>query len=406
MADRVILHCDLNSFFASVELLEHPELKNLPTAVCGDPDSRHGIILAKNEAAKAFGIQTAETIWQARSKCPQLHLLPAHHSKYHAFSRRINEIYSRYTDLVEPFSVDESWLDVTGSLHLFHMDGPALADHLRAEVERETGLTISVGVSFNKVFAKLGSDYRKPNATTVITRENFRQILWPLPTSDMLFVGRAAKRVLSSYGIHTIGDIAHTDRDALVVMMGKQGGQLWDYANGLDAHRVIPAGEMPPPKSVGNSITFPKNLTGQREVTTGLELLCDSVATRLRRHQMKGTSLQLGIRDPNFHTITRQMSLPLPTNLSRELTRSSMELLRRSWDLRLPIRMLSVTAQGLVMEWEAGEQLDLFASDSSLKREKLERLERTVDRLRGKYGKNTITLGSLSNTPLKGGKEP
>ena len=168
--ERVIFHCDLNSFYASVELLSHPELRHLPVAVCGDPKSRHGIILAKNEPAKRFDVKTAETVWQAKKKCPDLVLLPAHHEKYRDYSRRVNGLYQQYTDLVEPFGIDESWLDVTGTLHLFGGDPKALADEIRSRVRRELGLTISVGVSFNKVFAKLGSDYKKPDATTVITR--------------------------------------------------------------------------------------------------------------------------------------------------------------------------------------------------------------------------------------------
>ena len=193
--ERVIFHCDCNSFYASVELLSHPELRTRPVAVCGDPRSRHGIILAKNEPAKAQGVKTAETIWQARRKCPDLILLPAHHELYRAYSKKVNAIYERFTDLVEPFGIDESWLDVTGTLHLFGGDAAALADRIRDTVRSELGLTVSVGVSFNKVFAKLGSDYKKPDATTCITAENFRRIVWPLPVTDLLFVGRAAARV-------------------------------------------------------------------------------------------------------------------------------------------------------------------------------------------------------------------
>lgn len=404
--ERTILHCDLNNFFASVELLDHPELRGQPVAVCGDPASRHGIILAKNELAKAHKVQTAETIWQAQRKCPGLVLLPAHHSKYRHFSQRINAIYQRYTDLVEPFSIDESWLDVTGSLHLFGEDGKGLADELRAVVRAELGLTISVGVSFNKVFAKLGSDYKKPDATTVITRENFPALLWPLPVDDMIFVGQAARKVLNQYGIRTIGDLARADREALVTLMGKQGGQLSDYARDLDQSRVIPASEQPPPKSVGNGLTFRRNLVGLEEVRTGLELLSDSVATRLRRKELKCTSVQVTIRDPNFKTITRQMGLPAPTYLAREITDAALTLVRRNWDLRAPIRMLTVTGQNLISEWEAAEQMDLFAPSAAPRREKLERLEKAVDAIRTQYGKDAITLGSLQNTPLKGEGKP
>ena len=203
--DRVILHCDLNSFYASVELLDHPELRDRPVAVCGDPNSRHGIILAKNEPAKRYKVQTAETIWQARRKCPELVLLPAHHWKYRDYSRRVNAVYERYTDLVEPFSIDESWLDITGSLHLFGGDAKALADEIRRVLREELGLTVSVGVSFNKIFAKMGSDYKKPDATTVISRENYQELLWPLPITSLLFVGRSAAAALEHYGVHHRG---------------------------------------------------------------------------------------------------------------------------------------------------------------------------------------------------------
>lgn len=273
--DRVIFHCDLNSFYASVELLSHPELRHLPVAVCGDPESRHGIILAKNEPAKRFGVKTAETIWQARKKCPDLVLLPAHHDRYREYSRRVNELYQEYTDLVEPFGIDESWLDVTGTLHLFGGEAAALADRLRERMRGELGLTISVGVSFNKVFAKLGSDYKKPDATTCITPENFRDIVWPLPVTDLLFVGRAAGRTLEKFGVRTIGELARFDREALYQLLGRPGAQLHDYANGLDRAPVAPAGEHVPPKSVGNGLTFPKNLQGREEIASGIAMLSD-----------------------------------------------------------------------------------------------------------------------------------
>ena len=229
--DRVIFHCDLNSFYASVELLSHPELRHRPVAVCGDPNSRHGIILAKNEPAKAFQVKTAETIWQAKKKCPDLVLLPAHHGLYRDFSRKVNSLYQDYTDLVEPFGIDESWLDLTGTLHLFGGDPVKVAGQLREEVRGRFGLTISVGVSFNKVFAKLGSDYKKPDATTVITRENFQTLVWPLPVTDLLYVGQAAARTFQQFGVRTIGDLAAFDREQLFSLLGKNGVQLHDYAN-------------------------------------------------------------------------------------------------------------------------------------------------------------------------------
>ncbi len=393
--DRVILHCDLNSFYASVELLDHPELRDMPVAVCGDPESRHGIILAKNEAAKRFRIQTAETVWQARKKCPDLVLLPAHHEKYHLYSKKVNAIYDRFTDLVEPFSVDESWLDVTGTLHLFHTDGPGLANRLRQVVREELGLTISVGVSFNKIFAKMGSDYKKPDATTVITRENFQDLLWPLPVGDLIFVGQAAAKTLREYGVRTIGDLARFDREALISLLGKQGSSLHDYATGAEHAPVIPARDLPPPKSVSNGLTFPKNLLGWEELRAGVSLLADEVAARLRRLDMKCATVNIAVRDPNFKNISRQKGLDVPTFLARELTQAAMELLRQSWNPAAPVRALTVTAQNLMPAGQAVEQLDLLAPLSSPQREKLERLERTMDHIRDKYGKEVISPARL-----------
>lgn len=392
--DRVIFHCDLNSFYASVELLDHPELKDRPAAVCGDPESRHGIILAKNELAKKYKVQTAETIWQARRKCPDLVLLPAHHWKYREYSKKVNAIYERYTDLVEPFSIDESWLDVTGTLHLFGGDGKALADQIRQTVRQELGLTVSVGVSFNKVFAKMGSDYRKPDATTVITRENFQQLLWPLPVTDLLFVGRAAARVLNGYGIRTIGDLARFDRESLGQILGKGGYTLHDYATGREHAPVVPARDMPGPKSVGNGLTFPKNLVGWEQLRTALSELADEVAVRLRKHGLKCTTVQITVRDPSFKDICRQKRLSAPTYISRDLAQCGMELLHSCWSERKPVRALTITAQNLVEERDAGEQVDLFAADAIPCRDKLEKLEKAMDSIRDKYGRGAISIAS------------
>ena len=392
--DRVIFHCDFNSFYASVELLDHPELKDRPAAVCGDPESRHGIILAKNELAKKYKVQTAETIWQARRKCPDLVLLPAHHWKYREYSKKVNAIYERYTDLVEPFSIDESWLDVTGTLHLFGGDGKALADQIRQTVRQELGLTVSVGVSFNKVFAKMGSDYRKPDATTVITRENFQQLLWPLPVTDLLFVGRAAARVLNGYGIRTIGDLARFDRESLGQILGKGGYTLHDYATGREHAPVVPARDMPGPKSVGNGLTFPKNLVGWEQLRTALSELADEVVVRLRKHGLKCTTVQITVRDPSFKDICRQKRLSAPTYISRDLAQCGMELLHSCWSERQPVRALTITAQNLVEERDAGEQVDLFAADAIPCRDKLEKLEKAMDSIRDKYGRGAISIAS------------
>ena len=399
MGDRVIFHCDLNSFYASVELLDRPELRHRPVAVCGDPNSRHGIILAKNEPAKAFGVKTAETIWQAKRKCPGLVLLPAHHGRYRDLSRQINGLYQEYTDLVEPFGIDESWLDVTGTLHLFGGDPRALADRLREEMRRRFGLTISVGVSFNKVFAKLGSDYKKPDATTVIHRDNFREIVWPLPVGDLLYVGRAAAETLRQLGIGTIGQLAAFDRERLFQALGKMGAQLHDYACGLDRSPVAPAGQHEPPKSVGNGYTFPQNLQGRDQLRAGIAQLSDQVAGRLRKCGMKCKGVSLSIRDPAFRDIGRQLRLDLPTDLAREIAGAAMSLAEGCWNMDQPVRALTVTAIYLIPADEAGVQMDLFDRGESEKRERLEKLEGTLDQIRARYGAGAIAPASTPRDP-------
>ena len=393
MGDRIILHCDLNCFFASVELLDKPALQNIPVAVCGDPASRHGIILAKNEPAKRLGVQTAETVWQAKQKCPHLILLPPHHSLYADYSRRVNTIYGQYTDLVEPFGIDESWLDVTGSLHLFGGDARQLADDIRARLRQELGLTISVGVSFNKVFAKLGSDYKKPDATTVISRENWRDMVWPLPVGDLLFVGRAARRTLSQFGVETIGQLAACKPELLEQLMGKAGLQLYRYANGLDDAPVRPQHEQEPVKSVGNSTTFPENLTRWEQVRGGLQMLCDSVAARLRQQGLYCGGVAVGVRDAQFRTVSRQMRLPGPTHLMRDIYGAALELTGRIWKAPNPVRLLSVTALYITDSTDSYQQLDLLAGDATARDRRQEQLESAMDAIRGKYGRDAISFG-------------
>ena len=391
--NRVILHCDLNSFYASVELLSHPELRDLPVAVCGDPSSRKGIILAKNEPAKRYGVKTAETIWQARQKCPELVLLPPHHDRYRTFSHLVNEIYGSYSDLVEPFGIDESWLDITGSMHLFGGNPGEIADGIRRRVRDELGLTLSVGVSFNKVFAKLGSDYRKPDATTVISPENWQEMVWPLPVGSLLFAGPAAQRTLGQYGLHTIGQLAGADSALPQELLGKLGYQLWRYANGRDDAPVRPQHIREPVKSVGNSSTFPENLTTREAVRRGTALLCDSVATRLRQQGLYCRCLQVGLRDPAFHNISRQKHLPHSTHLMRELLDAAMSLIDQIWRPPSPVRLINVTALDLTDQWETFEQEDLFAPAQSRQDQRLEKLEQTMDSIRRRFGGSAIAYG-------------
>lgn len=395
---RWIFHCDCNSFYASVELLRHPELRDKCVAVCGDPEGRHGIVLAKNEPAKKMGVKTAEVIWQAKRKCPDLILLPPHRQDYRKYSALINEIYQQYTDLVEPFGIDESWLDVTASWHLFANSPLELADQLRREVKEKTGLTISVGVSFNKVFAKLGSDYKKPDATTLISPENMSRIVAPLPVGDLLYVGNAAQQKLRNLGIHTIGQLAQADPEVLGSALGKLGLELSRYARGQDNAPVRRWGEQEPIKSVGNGTTFRRNIKGEQEIQLALHVLADEVASRLRRHSVWAGAVQVSIRDTNLKTITRQKQLPMSTHLARDLAQGCWELVQANWSMTQPIRMLTVTALSITTEPFAVQQS--FFEDAPKQDPKREKLEQSLDAIRQKFGRGAIGAGSIINNDL------
>ena len=387
--DRTILHCDCNNFFASVELLEHPELKDVPVAVAGDPEGRHGIILAKNMPAKKYGVQTAETIWQAKRKCPDLVLLPPHHEKYAQMSRRINAIYLDVTDQVEPFSVDESWLDVTGSRNLFGT-GVEIANRLRKRIREETGITISAGVSDNKTWAKMGSDYKKPDATTLITRENVGDILYPLPVGDLLFVGKSTAEVLQRLGIATIGQLAAMDPAALNTHLGKQGESLWRMAHGLDDSPVRRWGEHDPARSIGRGETFPRDLVGREECRAGLLPLCDQVGYQLRRQGLKARTITLQIKDPQLKVISRQKTLDTPTSLSRTIYQTACAILSECWRSDAPVRLMTVTASGLMPEGEAVPTQLSFLEEPQEDDPRRIKLEAAIDRVRDKWGKNAV----------------
>lgn len=391
--DKIILHCDMDSFFASVELLAYPELRDKPVAVCGNPENRHGIILAKNTPAKKYKIKTAETVWQALKKCPDLILLPPHHEKYKEYSIKINEIYQRFTDMVEPFSIDESWLDVTASQKLFG-SGKEIADTIRETVKKELGLTLSIGVSYNKIFAKMGSDYNKPDGTTVISRENYKELLWTMDINDMFFVGKATADKLNKAGIRTIGDLAQSNKDFLTSLLGKHGSMLYDYANGYDDSPVKLFSEREKIKSVGNGTTFSRDLVGIEDIKTAVTSLADTVASRLRKYQMKCYGVKVDIKDPNFKVISRQKQLSTPTNLEEEIFRTSIEIIHDSWNLKDPIRLLTITGINLCDEDES-EQLSLFDPVGTQSRENSEKMERTMDDIRAKFGGNAITFGRV-----------
>ena len=386
--ERTILHSDLNNFYASVEVLDHPELKGKPVAVCGDPELRHGIVLAKSQEAKKLGVKTGEAIWQARQHCRDLIVVPPHYDRYLALSSAVREIYVGYTDQVEPFGMDECWLDVGGSRELFG-EGPAIADEIRLRVRNDLGLTVSVGVSFNKVFAKLGSDYKKPDATTVVTRDNYRSVVWSLPVSDLLYVGPAR------YGIRTIGDLANTAMDGLYAILGKVGVMLWQFANGKDSSQVSPYYALPPIKTIGNSTTAPRDLVSDDDIKITIYALCESVAARLRAQNSVCGTVQLGIRDSSLLWYERQEKVKVPVSNSTEIFEAAFRLFVANRTGR-PVRSLSVRASGLSPA-EDTPQLSFLPEDK--KRLKLDDLERAKDRIRERYGYASIRRGIQLTDP-------
>ncbi len=403
---RLIFHCDCNNFYASCECLDHPELRDVPLAVAGDPENRTGVVVAKNELAKKYGVKTTDTVWQARRKCPDLVFVPPRHGFYREISGRINAIYREYTDYVEPASVDESYLDMTGAPAYYGMTDRALADSLRDRIRTEIGVTISVGVSFNKIFAKMGSDYKKPDATTVITPENYREILWPLPVSDLMFAGKAAAALLNKKSIMTIGDLARESRERLRDLLGKGGDQLWLFANGLDKEPVRKWGDNPEIKSVSRGMTFRRDLITEEEIGTGVSVLADHVAMSLRAHGLKGSVVSVQIKAPDLKVTGCQVSLDHHTFLQHEIRAVAMRLIRDHWPIgeRAPIRAITVGVTGLLPADQAAEQMDLFdligEGSGQTAREKREKLEAAVDTLRKRFGSGTITLGYQRNDDI------
>ncbi len=388
---RSILHVDINNFYASVEIRDDPSLAPYPVAVCGDAEARHGIILAKNYKAKAFGVKTAEAIWEAKEKCPELVLVPCHFEKYERVTEESRKLLLTYSDRVEPFGMDEAWLDISPYAPTAEAAGE-IADEIRGKYKKELGLTASVGVSFNKTFAKLGSDMKKPDATTVITPGNFRNKVWRLPVEDLLFVGRMTQEKLNLRGIRTIGDLAHTDERLVKAWLGKWGTALRMTANGLDSGPVVPMGSEAAVKSIGNSFTSPCDLYTEREALALLQAISESVARRLRRSGLMATVVVLGVRDNALFTFERQLKLPRPSSIALELRNAAHRLLMENYDFLRPIRSLGVRATGLVPE-TAPQQLDFFTDHEQ--REKRLTAERTIDEIREKYGKKCLLTGRV-----------
>lgn len=385
--ERVILHCDLNNFFASVSLLFNPTLRSVPVAVCGDKEQRHGIVLAKNEAAKRCGVKTAEAIFEAKAKCPELVILPPMMDKYKEYSEKAHRIYEEYTDMIEPFGIDECWLDVTGSRLLFG-SGEEIADKIRREIKQKLGITVSVGVSFNKVFAKLGSDMKKPDGITVISRENFREKIWRLPISDLLFVGRKTTDRLRSCGICTIGDAAVCSDEMLERLLGKNGLELKRYALGEDNSPVSRQHEKATPKSIGRSVTRQQDFKTPDEIWGMFLSLAREISDSLREQGLYAGGVQVHIRNAALSVKEFSRSYPDSVNGAKIIAERGMELLNEHFGFTEPLRSVGLRAINL-RGYQTAVQEDIFGD--SEKRETEEKIESSIYELRKKFGSTSIT---------------
>ncbi len=399
---RNILHVDQNCFYASVEMQRHPELRNRPLAVCGSQEARHGIVLTANYLAKPFGVKTGMAIWQARQKCPDLIALPPDMAEYIRFSKMAREIYADYTDQIEPFGLDEVWLDVTGSVGIAG-DAMHIAREISRRIQFELGLTVSIGVSDNKITAKLGSDYKKPNAITRIERDNYKEIVYPLPVGDLLYVGPATKEKLRRVGITTIGALAESPVEFLHRRLGKMGIVLHTFANGRDVSPVQSTEYVPTIKSVGNSATTPRDLVNNEDVRLMLLLLAESVCARMRELASCCTVVEVYVRDTELHSLIRQRKLTSPSCASAELADTAYALFLANYHWEKPIRSIGIRGSGLI-EAHVFEQTSLF--QDAQRRDRWERIDRSVDALRQRYGYLSVQRAILKTDPLLGSINP
>lgn len=384
--ERVILHSDINNCYASIECLYDESLRGKAVAVAGSVEARHGIVLAKSEPAKRCGVKTGDTVWQAQKKCRDLIVVPPHFDRYVKYSELVRGIYRRYTDEIEPFGLDEAWLDVTGSRSLFG-DGVQIANDIRTRIREEFGLTVSVGVSFNKVFAKLGSDMKKPDAVTEITRQDFREKIWNLPVTDMLGCGRATVQKLKQYGVYTIGQLAACGVRFLTNVFGKGGEMLWRYANGLDAARVCPDGFVPVSKSIGHGATCMRDLQTPHEVWLVMLSLSQEIGRRLFAEHLAATAVQISVKNNALFVRQYQHPLPLPTQSAFELAQAAFSLFQSVYRWELPVRAVTVRAISLTDD-AAPIQTDLFSDFA--RHTQQEKIDAAVRNIRARYGKGSI----------------
>ena len=396
MEERVVLHSDLNNCYASIECMLQPSLKGKRIAVCGSVDDRHGIVLAKNQEAKKFGVKTGMAIWQAKQVCPELTIVPPQMDQYIKFSKIVREIYLRYSPEVESFGIDESWIELTGSPMLEMKTPLEVANDIRETVKQEVGLTVSIGVSFNKIFAKLGSDMKKPDAVTCIPRDHFQEIVWPLPVEDLLYVGRATAEKLQRRVIRTIGDLAQTDPKSLEYLLGKNGIMLWSFANGMDTSRVMPCDYQVPIKTIGHGITCVADLTSVDEVQRVFMQLSQEVGMKLRKHQLSAAGVQIGVRDNELSYRGYQCKLPYPTQSYTEIWQYGLQLFRDKHRWTNDIRSLTIRAIDLIPASEA-VQLDLWFDFSQHERKLV--IEKTMEDLRRRFGIGIINYAALTKVP-------
>lgn len=389
---RVILHSDMNACYASIEQKLNPKLKNIPMAVAGNPKNRNGIILAKSQEAKEAGVKTGEAIWQALGKCPNLTLVPPQYDQYLKHSKLARKIYYDYTNQVEPFGLDECFLDVTGSTHLFG-SGEEIANEIRQRMKEELGITVSVGVSFCKIFAKLGSDMKKPDAVTIIREDNFRKKVWPLPVGEMVGVGRATERKLNRIGIFTLGELAKADLDLIRNLLGVNGLYLWEYANGLDIRPVHDRDHQEPIKTIGNSSTCRKDLLTNREVFNVLQELAFSVSRRLREARLEACGVEIFVRNNELQSYNYQSPIKLASQSSIVLARSGFDLFKEKYKWDFPVRAVGIRAIKLRKEG-GGSQIDVFCDYK--KQEKEENCDRAIYKIRKKYGREAISFLGLT----------
>lgn len=388
---RNILHCDMNNFYASVECMLDPALREYPVAVCGSVEERHGIVLAKNYKAKAFNVQTGDAVWQAKQKCRDLVIVPPHYEEYLKYSKLARSVYERYTDQVEPYGMDECWLDISGTEGIYGSP-EKVANEIRETIKFELGLTISVGVSFNKIFAKLGSDMKKPDAITVIEKDTFKEKIWGLPASDLLGVGRATKKVLDKYAITTIGDLANADPNLLRSRLGKNGVALWNFANGLDCSAVAKTDFVSPVKSVGHGITTVADLENDEQVWPVILELTQDIGHKLRVHGLSAEGVALHIRDNTLYSKQWQTKTDMPTQSPMIIAKTAYRLFERNYAWRNHIRSVTVQAINLVPQ-DTPRQIGLFMDMEKM--DKLERLDECIETIRRRFGKDSIRNGVL-----------